>query len=136
MNSTSFTLTKNEQEIMELLWSENQPLSRSQIIELSTERTWKASSIHILLNQLLKKGAIKVDGFVKTGKNYGRTFSAAVTPEEYQIIHFKSSKSYLHSKSAAIVNLVSSLVEEEDMDAETLSRLEAILEAKKESKRK
>lgn len=136
MNSTSFTLTKNEQEIMELLWSENQPLSRSQIIELSTERTWKSSSIHILLNQLLKKGAIKVDGFVKTGKNYGRTFSAAVTPEEYQIIHFKSSKSYLHSKTSAIINLVSSLVEEEDIDAETLTRLEAILAAKKQSKKK
>ncbi|WP_312651838.1 BlaI/MecI/CopY family transcriptional regulator [Aminipila sp.] len=132
MNSNTFTLTKNEQEIMELLWSENQPLSRSQIIELSTERTWKASSIHILINQLLKKKAIKVDGFVKTGKNYGRTFSAAITPEEYQVIHFKNSKSYLHSKSSAIVNFVSTLIEDEDIDNNTLRELEEILQARRE----
>jgi len=63
----SIALTKNEQEIMDLLWKENKPLSRSDIINLSTERSWKASSIHILLNQLLEKGAICVNGFVKTG---------------------------------------------------------------------
>lgn len=132
MNSNTFKLTKNEQEIMELLWSKNQPLSRSQIIELSTERTWKASSIHILLNQLLKKKAIKVDGFVKTGKNYGRTFSAAITPEEYQVIHFKNSKSYLRSKSSAIANFVSTLIEDEDIDSNTLRELEEILRARRE----
>ncbi len=75
MDNNSFSLTKNEQEIMDLLWSQDKALSRSEIIELSTERSWKKSSIHILLNSLLEKGAIKVEGFVKTGKNYGRTYS-------------------------------------------------------------
>lgn len=132
MSYKPFSLTKNEQEIMNLLWLENRPLSRTEIIELSIDRSWKASSIHILLNQLLEKGAIEVDGFVKTGKNYGRTFSAAISQEEYQVNQFKNSVSYRQSKSTALVDLVSTLVQGEEIDDQTLNRLEAILEAKRE----
>lgn len=126
-----FTLTKNEREIMELLWSVDRPLSRSEIIELSPDRSWKSSSIHILLNQLLEKGAIIVDGFVKTGKNYGRTFSASISAADYQIMQFKQSAGYLQSKSSAITGLVSLLVEDDGVDAETLDELDAILKERR-----
>ncbi|WP_019230551.1 BlaI/MecI/CopY family transcriptional regulator [Sedimentibacter sp. B4] len=135
MDNNSFSLTKNEQEIMDLLWSHDKALSRSEIIELSTERSWKKSSIHILLNSLLEKGAIRVEGFVKTGKNYGRTYSAAVTQEEYQIMQFKQGANYLKSKSSAITGLVSALVQNEDIDNETLDKLEAILKERKSDRK-
>lgn len=135
MDNNSFSLTKNEQEIMDLLWSQDKALSRSEIIELSTERSWKKSSIHILLNSLLEKGAIRVEGFVKTGKNYGRTYSAAVTQEEYQIMQFKQGANYLKSKSSAITGLVSALVQNEDIDNDTLDRLEAILQTRRSEKK-
>ncbi len=135
MDNVSFSLTKNEQEVMELMWTQGRALSRSEIIELSTERSWKKSSIHILLNSLLEKGAIKVDGFVKTGKNYGRTYSATVTQEEYQIMQFKQGSNYIKSKSSAIASLVSTLVEDEDIDNETLDRLEAILQERRSGKK-
>ncbi|MEA5095294.1 MAG: BlaI/MecI/CopY family transcriptional regulator [Sedimentibacter saalensis] len=135
MDNNSFSLTKNEQEIMDLLWSQDKALSRSEIIELSTERSWKKSSIHILLNSLLEKGAIKVEGFVKTGKNYGRTYSASVTQEEYQIMQFKQGANYLKSKSSAITGLVSALVQNEDIDNDTLDRLEAILQTRRSEKK-
>lgn len=135
MDNVSFSLTKNEQEVMELMWTQRRALSRSEIIELSTERSWKKSSIHILLNSLLEKGAIKVDGFVKTGKNYGRTYSATVTQEEYQIMQFKQGSNYIKSKSSAIASLVSTLVEDEDIDNETLDRLEAILQERRSGKK-
>ena len=64
-----FRLTKSENEIMELMWKEGHPLSRSEIIDLTPERSWKPSSIHILLNSLLEKNAIEVAGFVQTTKN-------------------------------------------------------------------
>ena len=124
-------LTKNELEIMSLMWSQHKSLSRSEIIELSPERSWKASSIHILLNQLLEKKAIVVDGYVKTGKNYGRTYSAAITPEEYQAMQVKQGAVFFRSKSAALTSLVSELVKDEDIDDETLDRLEAILREKR-----
>nr|WP_312580073.1 BlaI/MecI/CopY family transcriptional regulator [Sedimentibacter sp.] len=135
MDKIAFSLTKNEQEVMELLWAQDRALSRSEIIELSTERSWKKSSIHILLNSLLEKGAIEVEGFVKTGKNYGRTYSASVTQEEYQIMQIKQGANYINSKSSAITGLVSALVQDEDIDNETLDRLEAILKARKSDKK-
>lgn len=135
MDKLSFSLTKNEQEVMELLWTQDRALSRSEIIELSIERSWKKSTIHILLNSLLDKGAIIVDGFVKTGKNYGRTYSAAVTQEEYQIMQFRQGSNYIKSKSSAITSLVSALVQDEDIDIETLDRLEAILKERKSDKK-
>lgn len=124
-------LTKNELEIMNIMWSEKRPLSRSDIINLSKERSWKASSIHILLNQLLEKEAIYVDGFVKTGKNYGRTFSTCFTEEEYYVMQFKNSNSYKNSKLSSLINFVSSLVNTEDIDNETINTLEKILDDKR-----
>lgn len=40
---------------MEVLWSEQRPLTRTEIVNLSVDKSWKDSSIHILLNSLLKK---------------------------------------------------------------------------------
>lgn len=127
----TITLTKNEHEIMNLLWKENRALSRSDIINLSTERSWKASSIHILLNQLLEKGAIRVDGFVKTGKNYGRTFSPAFSEEEYYVMRFQDSGCYQQSKAASLVDFVSAFIQDEEIDGDTIDRLEALLDEKR-----
>lgn len=131
MDKQSFTLTKNEQEIMEVMWTQNRALTRSEVIECSADRSWKKSSIHILLNSLLDKGAIKVDGYVRTGKNYGRTYTAAITQDEYQVMLITQGMSNLNSKSSTITNIVSALITE-DIDDETLSELEAILQARRD----
>lgn len=136
MEKDTLVLTKNEMEIMRLLWTQGRPLSRSEIVDLSPERSWKASSIHILLNQLLEKEAIMVDGFVKTGRNYGRTYSAAISPEEYQIIQIKQNTAFLQSKSVAISNIVSELIKDDALDEETLDKLEAILRERRHNREK
>jgi len=130
MSEHAFTFTSNEREIMELLWVQDRPLSRSEIIELSPEKSWKASSIHILLNQLLEKGAIEVVGYTRTGKNYGRTYGAAISAEKYQLMQFKKSASFLHSKSTAIINLMSVLINDDEIDDDTLSHLETLLQGR------
>ena len=53
------TLTKSEHEIMNLLWHVDRPLTASEIIEQSTDKTWKDSYIHLLINSLLDKGMIR-----------------------------------------------------------------------------
>ena len=78
-------LTKNEIEIMDVLWRENRALSRGEILSLSTDKTWMDSSVHILLNSMLKKGAIREAGFVKCGKTCGRVYEAAFSCEEYHV---------------------------------------------------
>lgn len=94
MKTTYFRLTKSENEIMELLWREGRPLSRSEIIDLTPDRTWKPASIHILLNSMLEKGAIQVAGFVQSTKNYARTFTPTLTADEYAVLQFKHSSAF------------------------------------------
>ena len=76
-------LTKSEMQIMDVLWNDGGALSRGDLLERSEEKSWKDSSVHILLNGLLKKGAIREVGFVKRSKTFGRTFLPTLTREEY-----------------------------------------------------
>ena len=76
-------LTKSEMEIMDVLWDAGEPLSRSDLLERSGEKSWKDSSVHILLNGLLKKNAIQEAGLVKRSKTYGRIFAPVLSREEY-----------------------------------------------------
>lgn len=127
MPKNFFRLTKSESEIMELLWREKRPLSRSEIIELTPERTWKPASIHILLNSMLEKGAIEVAGFIQSTKNYARTFTPTVAPDEYIVLQLKHSAVF---NQQSILRLVSDLVEDVN-DAQLLGQLIDILEHRK-----
>lgn len=62
-------LTRSEMEIMDVLWEAGKPLSRADLLEHTEEKTWKDSSVHILLNSLLQKGAIQEGRSCKAGQN-------------------------------------------------------------------
>ena len=57
-----------EMQILEVLWDEGEALTSSEIVEVSDDRTWKSSSVHLLLNSLLKKKFVQVAGFKKDNK--------------------------------------------------------------------
>lgn len=122
-----FRLTKSENEIMELMWKEGHPLSRSEIIELTPERSWKPSSIHILLNSLLEKKAIEVSGFVQTTKNYARTFSPSLSADSYAVMQIRNSTAFSEN---SVPHLLESLVEDVT-STEILEQLEKIVEGRK-----
>ena len=75
-------LTRSELEIMDVFWEKGTPLSRSDLLG-KEGKCWKDSSVHILLNGLLKKEMLKEVGLVRRSKTYGRTFEPAMTREEY-----------------------------------------------------
>lgn len=132
------TLTTNELQIMEVLWSADKPLLRSEIIELSPNRTWSKSSIHILLNKMLEKGAIKVEGFARTNKNYGRTYAPVITRDEYVLSAFKQINkiSYNESKTRSVTAVFSALIQDSDVDDELLNQLEQMIEERRGQKGK
>ena len=76
-------LTRSEMEIMNVLWEAPNPMSRSDLLAHSEGKTWKDSSVHILLNSILQKGLIREAGYVKRSKTYGRVFAPTITREEY-----------------------------------------------------
>lgn len=119
-------LTRSELEVMNVIWRADRPVSRNDILDLSENRSWKESSIHILLNGLLKKEAIKEDGFVRCGKTFGRLFSANITCEDYYAEEVFSAGS-----KESIPVLFSALVRRDDLDMELVDELEAILNEKR-----
>ncbi len=78
-------LSQNEFKIMELLWRENRPLSRPEIIDLIPNRDWNPNSIHLILNNMIEKGVICVDGMTRCGRGYGRTYAATMSNLEYAV---------------------------------------------------
>jgi len=122
-------LTKNELSIMEVLWRESRPLLGAEIVELSENKSWKSSSLHILLNSMLDKGAIVVDGFAKKGKHYSRSFSPTISHADY-LGHFIS-HSFLSNDFIA-KNLLLKLIEGDAISNETLNELKNMINEKSE----
>ena len=116
-------LTKSEMQIMDVLWAAGEPLSRADLLGRSEEKSWKDSSVHILLNGMLQKGMIREVGFVKRSKTYGRTFEPTMTREEYfaRVVF-----SYRHKPE--IVKLIQALVNTKQITAEERTQLKEILD--------
>ena len=111
-------LTKSEMEIMDVLWGSDKPLSRADLLAHSEEKTWKDSSVHILLNGLLQKNAIQEAGLVKRSKTYGRVFTPTLTREEYF-----ASTIFCHKRKPQILGLFEALLSREEIDDAVLAEL-------------
>lgn len=122
-------LTRSEMEIMDVLWEADMPLSRSDLLERSKEKTWKDSSVHILLNGLLHKGAIREAGIVKRSKTFGRTFLPTLTREQYF-----ATTIFCHRYQPRIVGLMEALLQREDITDEQLLAIRDLVQAKIDSK--
>ena len=119
-------LTKSEMEIMDVLWGSDKALSRADLLARSEEKTWKDSSVHILLNGLLHKGAIREAGLVKRSKTYGRTFIPTLTREEYF-----AATIFSHRRKPEIVGLFAALLQRQDITALQLDAISAMVEERK-----
>ena len=119
-------LTKSEMEIMDVLWASDVPLSRADLLARSEEKTWKDSSVHILLNGLLTKGAIREAGVVKRSKTYGRTFAPTLTREEYF-----ATTIFSHRHKPEIIGLFAALLQREDIIPEQLAQIAELVEKRR-----
>lgn len=111
-------LTKSELEIMDVLWNAGEPLSRADLLERSEEKSWKDSSVHILINGLLAKNAIREAGFVKRSKTYGRVFAPNLTREEYF-----ATTVFSHRYKPQITGLIQALLRRPEVDNDCLNAL-------------
>jgi len=120
-------LTKSELEIMNVLWRADRPLSRSDILALSTEKSWKDNSIHILLNGMLKKEAIVEAGFARSGKVWGRLYAPNVSIDEYY-----NENLFSQTSQKEFPLLFSAMVNREDITTEMIDELESILQKRRQ----
>lgn len=119
-------LTKSEMEIMDVLWQDGNALSRADLLERAEEKSWKDSSVHILLNSLLSKGAIREAGVVKRSKTFGRTFLPTMTREEYF-----AATIFSHRYQPEMIGLISALLKRPEVNENMLNEIAALAEAKK-----
>ena len=131
MKQIKFSLSSNEKQILETLWRENKSLTRSQLIDLTHNKTWEKGSIHVLLNQLLNKNAIEVDNIIKTGKSYGRTYKPTLTKEQYELMQLSNVFKEINPSKSSLKNFFSALVESEVLEDNTLEELENLIKQHK-----
>ena len=82
---------------------------------------------------MLDKGILIVDGMVRSGRTYSRIFKPAMTPEEYSLMQIKQNTSFVKDKNSAISNLCVSLIDNNEISNETISKIEALIKKKKEA---
>ena len=66
MSATS--LSSNEFCILQLLWTEGRALTRPEILEALPDKDWNPNSIHLILNNMIKKGVLQVNGVARCGR--------------------------------------------------------------------
>ena len=128
MSQNSSQLTKTEKDILDFLWDYGSPLTASEIVELCPDRKWKASYIHLAVQSMLKKKAIRIEGFKPTCKNYARAFAPAISKEAY-LVHEMGED--LHLDRENIHNLLVYLVDSAS-DPETIASMLELCERKKQ----
>ena len=118
-------LTKSELEIMNVLWKADRPLTRSDILNLSEEKSWKDNSIHILLNGLLKKEAIREDGFARSGKVWGRLYASNIDIDDYY-----EENVFSHNSAEALPRLLAAMLKREDITEDLIGKMRSLLDEK------
>lgn len=119
-------LTKSELAVMEVLWDEGEALISAEIIQKSKEKEWKDSSVHLLINSLLKKKVVTVAGFKKTTKNYARTFVPVEGKEQFLVGQVIDNKITSDAKK----RIYSYIIEKEN-NLEMIKYIEKLLEERK-----
>lgn len=114
-------MTKSEKQIMDLLWSVDEPLSCSEIIRMSGEKTWKDSYVHSLIKSLIKKDLVEVVSFELVSRSYARKFVPKLTKESYCLREYLS-----ENPDNSFIKLFSAYVDVY-ADADEIEQIEAII---------
>lgn len=121
-------MTKSEKQVMDLLWSVDRPLSCTEIVELSGDKTWKDSYVHSLIKSLMKKGIVKIEAFELISRSYARKFAPKVTKEQYYL------HEYLDENPENKMPTLFAAFADDDADVEDMKEVEQIIKNWKKSK--
>ena len=113
---------------MDLLWSVDRPLSCSEIVELSGDKTWKDSYVHSLIKSLMKKGIVKIESFELISRSYARKVAPKVTNEEYFL------NEYLDESAENKMPTLFAAFADSKADEKSMREIEKIIKAWKKDK--
>jgi len=76
-------LTLREEELLNILWEINEPMTTGEMVERLEKDGWNAATLFKTVRSLSDQGYLKIIGLEKTVKAYSRKFVPALTKEEY-----------------------------------------------------
>ena len=125
-----FALSETELDIMQILWEEEEALSRPEILSKMPDKDWNPNSIHQVLNSMMKKNVLKVAGMVRCGRVYGRTYAPNITRQD--LINADVARILPHSTvNEQALGVLAALIDQEDIDVSTLREMEKLLEKRR-----
>lgn len=119
-------LSESERQVMEVFWKNETPLTASDIIAQSNNKSWSDSYVFLMINSLRKKGAIELSGFVERGKSVSRTFKVKMSKEEYFAQWATAKSAYYDNDIFEVIKALISVVQEK----ETIEKILELVESK------
>ena len=122
-------LSKREEELMNILWTYNEPLTQNEMAERLEEQGWSSVTLFKTVQSLSGAGYLKVVGLERTAKTYARKLIPAITKEEYYTSILM--KNGLDSESLA--NITAAFIgvskkNKKEKNTEVIAKLEEIIE--------
>ncbi len=109
-------LTNSELVLMEILWEAGRPLCRPDIIAAavseSGEPLFAVSSFHLLINDLLAKGYIRVTDGTGRGRKHARSYAPTLTRNQHFALQITRSSTFTPED---IPDIVCSLIQYADV---------------------
>lgn len=128
-------LSDNELAILQVLWDSGRALSRPEILDRIENTSWNPNSIHMVLNNLMRKGYVQIDSVTRCGQGYGRTYSATKTQGAY-IADLALHAIPGTSEETCIVEVMTAMVNRFQISEATIDHLKEMLERRREELRK
>ena len=128
LTKKKYLLTDAEREVMEYIWTSEEPLSGNDILAKPSFKEWSSGYLHNVLRSMLKKKVIQVEGLVQSNTQYARTFAPALTREEYAAQMAMSVDGVVNQKS---ITKVAMAMAKEAGSEELIKKLESLLEESK-----
>lgn len=119
-------LSENELAVLKVLWGADNPMSRPEILAGIPDNDWNPNSIHSVLNNLIKKGYIEPQGTVRCGQGYGRTYAVTKNQGDY-ITNLLLNAVPERRRQECVLDFMMAMVDGEQIDEETIERLEQML---------
>ena len=73
-------------------------MTTAEIVQFIPDKTWKDSTIHAHINELLEKEVIGVVGMKRIGRTYARQFGTLISAEDFLAVQLKRNPIYKNNK--------------------------------------
>ena len=126
--------TVSELAIIKLLWEKQDSLTAAEIIENLPELNLLVNSLYVILQGMMRKGLIDMDGQVRRGKRYAKTYKAIMSREDFATMQMYKLFPNV-PKRDRFLGILASMVKQDGDDEETIALLEEYVQKKREEQK-